>query len=152
MLVNRADVLKFIPQRDPVVVVHGLVSHSKESSTSEFLVESDHLFTRENTFLEAGLMENIAQTVALHSGYGFSLTAGSGGNSTPPIGFIASLKKFTIHHLPKVGEVLQTTVTMMHEVMEMLVVQGSVSVDGRLMAECEMIVSLGAKNENGATG
>ncbi len=152
MLVDREEVLNFIPQRDPIVVVHGLISHAEESSTSTFTVGEDHLFSREGKLLEAGLIENIAQTVALRTGYGHSLRVVSGPATRPPIGFIASVKKFTVHRLPTVGQVLETTVSMLHDVMEMLVVRGTVSVAGELMAECEMIVSPGEGTNDGKHG
>ncbi len=146
MLVNLADILKYIPQRPPIVVVHGLVSYADNLSISEFSVEEDHLFVRDGKLLESGLMENIAQTCALSSGYGFAAKATKDGEMKPPIGFIGGLKNFNIIKLPKVGDMLQTTITILHEVMGMQVVEAKVSVDEDTIAECEIKIFL--SNEN----
>lgn len=143
MLVSREDVLNFIPQRPPIVVVHGLIDHSESSSRSVFQVEEDHLFTRDGKFLPSGLMENIAQTAALRSGYHFSEQMKEGGeHKKPPIGFIGSLKNFIVNELPPTGSTLNTTVSILHEVMGMQVVEAKVEVDGRTIATCEMKIFL----------
>lgn len=144
MLVSREDVLKFIPQRPPIVVVHGLTEHSENTSKSVFEVENDHLFTREGKFLPSGLMENIAQTAALRSGYHFAeqMKNGEGEEKQPPIGFIGSLKNFIVNELPAIGSVLETTVTVLHEVMGMQVVEAAVRAEGKTIATCEMKIFL----------
>lgn len=143
MLVSREDVLKFIPQRPPIVVVHGLISHSEKTSVSVFHVEEGHLFERDGKLLESGLMENIAQTSALRSGYYFSQqTSGEGEMKEPPIGFIGALKNFVVTELPNVGSMLRTTVTVTHEVMGMQVVEAKVESEERVIASCEMKIFL----------
>lgn len=147
MLVSRQDVLNFIPQRQPIVVVHGLLSHAENTSTSVFHVEADHLFVRDGKFLPSGLMENIAQTAALRSGYHFSQLMKDGGEAQePPIGFIGALKNFVVADLPSVGSELRTTVTVTHEVMGMQVVDGSVMCGKNVIASCEMKIFLSQEN------
>ena len=150
MLVSREDVLKFIPQRPPIVVVHGLVQHSEKSSVSEFHVEEGHLFVRGGKFLPSGLMENIAQTSALRSGYHFAQQmTESGEMKAPPIGFIGALKNFIVFDLPSVGSVLKTKVTVLHEVMGMQVVEAEVQCGRNVIASCEMKIFLSQENETG---
>ena len=149
MLVNREDVLKYIPQRMPIVVVHGLIEHSENQSTSIFNVEKDHLFVRDGKLLPSGLMENIAQTAALRSGYHFSNVATTGGEmKDPPIGFIGALKNFVVDDLPTIGSVLYTTVKMTHEVMGMQVVEGFVLCGKQIIASCEMKIFLSQEGQN----
>jgi hypothetical protein len=151
MLVSREDVLKYIPQRMPIVVVHGLVSHSENTSTSEFQIEEDHLFVRDGKLLESALMENIAQTSALRYGYYFAQQiSGDGEMKDPPVGFIGALKNFKIHELPNVGSMLHTTVTVTYEVMGMQVVEAEVSCNGTSIAECEMKIFLSQENSDSA--
>ncbi|MCB9186830.1 MAG: hypothetical protein H6601_08795 [Flavobacteriales bacterium] len=143
MLVSREDVLKFIPQREPIVVVHGLLEHSENASVSEFHVEENHLFVRDGKFLPSGLMENIAQTSALRSGFHFSQQMQEGGEQKePPIGFIGALKNFVVSDLPSVGSVLKTKVTVLHEVMGMQVVEAEVQCGKNVIASCEMKIFL----------
>ncbi|MBP9152304.1 MAG: hypothetical protein KBF73_08485 [Flavobacteriales bacterium] len=148
MIVNREDVLKFIPQRQPIVVVHGLISHSENTSVSEFHVEEGHLFVRDGKLLPSGLMENIAQTSALRSGYHFAQQMQDGGEmKEPPIGFIGALKNFMVSDLPSVGSVLKTTVTTTYEVMGMQVVEATVECEGKVIATCEMKIFLSQENQ-----
>ena len=148
MLVNREDVLRYIPQRMPIVVVHGLTEHSETSSTSIFYVEEDHLFVRDGKFLHSGLMENIAQTSALRSGYHFSQHLPIEGETPePPVGFIGALKNFIVTDLPSVGSELYTTVTVTYEVMGMQVVEASVKCGRNIIASCEMKIFLSQENQ-----
>ncbi len=147
MLVSREDVPKFIPQRQPIVVVHGLISHTENTSVSEFHVEDGHLFVRHGKLLPSGLMENIAQTSALRSGYHFAHQMQEGGEmKEPPIGFIGALKNFVVSDLPSVGSVLKTTVTITYEVMGMQVVEASVACGRNVIATCEMKIFLSQEN------
>ena len=150
MLVSREDVLKYIPQRMPIVVVHGLLSHSENASTSKFTIEDDHLFVRDGKLMESGLMENIAQTSALRSGFHFTQKMSEEGEmKDPPIGFIGALKNFKIHELPKVGAVINSTVTVTYEVMGMQVVEAVVKCEDKIIAECEMKIFLSQENQEG---
>lgn len=149
MLVGRDDVLKFIPQRMPIVVVHGLTEHSDTRSTSVFNVEIDHLFVRDGKFLPSGLMENIAQTSALRSGYHFSQQVPAEGEAPePPIGFIGALKNFVVADLPSVGSVLYTTVEVTYEVMGMQVVEARVKCGKNVIATCEMKIFLSQEGQS----
>lgn len=148
MLVSREDVLKFIPQREPIVVVHGLVEHSENTSISEFYVEDNHLFVRDGKLLPSGLMENIAQTSALRSGYHFARQMQEvGEQKEPPIGFIGALKNFVVSDLPSVGSTLKTKVTVLHEVMGMQVVEAEVQCGKNVIASCEMKIFLSQENQ-----
>lgn len=148
MLVSRKEVLKFIPQRLPIVVVHGLEAHSENSSTSIFNVEKDHLFVRDGKLLPSGLMENIAQTAALRSGYVFSQQATDSDEAPePPIGFIGALKNFVVDDLPSIGSKISTTVTVTYEVMGMQVVEASVKCGKNIIASCEMKIFLSQETQ-----
>ena len=149
MLVSREEVLKFIPQRMPILVVHGLTAHSEVSSTSIFNVEGAHLFVRDGKFLPSGLMENMAQTSALRSGFQFSQQVPTEGEAPePPIGFIGALKNFVVTDLPSIGSELHTTVTVTYEVMGMQVMEASVACGEKIIASCEMKIFLSQENQN----
>ena len=142
MLVCKEDVIHYIPQREPIIMVHGLELHESNASTSCFFVEEGNLFVREGKLLLSGLMENIAQSAAIRSGYAFAQMPKGEGSSKPPVGFIAALKDFEVHDLPSVGDSLRTTVTEMNVIGNMTVVQGEVFCKGKLVASCEMKVFL----------
>lgn len=143
MLVGRQDVLTYIPQREPIVVVHGLETMTETTAITVFHVEEGHLFVRNGKLLEAGIMENIAQSCALSSGYRFASNITDASEAaTPPIGFIGGLKNFIISDLPSVGSVIHTTINVLHEVMGMQVVEASVQCGKHVIASCEIKIFL----------
>jgi 3-hydroxyacyl-[acyl-carrier-protein] dehydratase len=142
MLIQREDVLRFIPQREPIVMVHGLLEHSQKTSKAVFSVEEDNLFVRDGRLLPSGLMEHIAQSAAIRSGYAFTQMPKGEGPAKPPVGFIAGLKDFEVHGLPAVGETLHTTITELNVIGNMTVIQGEVFRGDVLLASCEMKVFL----------
>lgn len=142
MLVSREHVVQFIPQREPIVMVHGLLEHGPKASKALFNVEVGNLFVRDGKLLPSGLMEHIAQSAAIRSGYAFAQMPKDQGPAKPPVGFIAALKDFEVHALPLVGEALHTVVTELNVIGNMTVIQGEVFSGDVLLASCEMKVFL----------
>ena len=62
------NILDFIPQRHPFVMVDELVSVDDSRTVSSFYITQHTLFSESGEFYEAGLIENMAQTVAAGAG------------------------------------------------------------------------------------
>jgi 3-hydroxyacyl-[acyl-carrier-protein] dehydratase len=133
MLATRNDITKYIPQRHPIVMVHALVEADDIHAVTEFEIESENVFLSEGFFAEPGLVENIAQTAAMHVGYQCSLK-----NIPIPIGYIAAVKDLKILTLPKLNSRISTTVTITNKVLDVTVVEGRVEQEGNLLCSCEM--------------
>lgn len=99
-----------LPQKFPFVMVDAMHSYTETSLVSGLKIQSDNIFAVENTFLEAGLIEHMAQSVALHTGYQFFLK-----NEIAPTGYIGSIKEIEIKKLPKVNDNIQSEVTILQE-------------------------------------
>jgi predicted hotdog family 3-hydroxylacyl-ACP dehydratase len=142
MLVTKENIFQLIPQRPPIVMVDSLREHSETSSVSEFKIEIDNIFVADGHLQMPGLVENIAQTVALRSGYQHMLKvqAANGEAIKPPVGFIGEVKNLQITTLPPVGAVLETRIEQLHNIFTASVVKGTVSLNGDTCAECEMKV------------
>ncbi|MCX7551469.1 hypothetical protein [Xanthomarina sp. F2636L] len=104
------DISHLIPQKSPFVMVDCLLDFSENKVVSSFKVSENNLLLKNNTLLESGLIENMAQTVALHTGYDFFLK-----NEIPPTGYIGSIKKVEILKLPKLNDIITTKVDILHE-------------------------------------
>ncbi len=126
-----------IPQKNPFVMVDTLAEYTEKGIVSHFLVEADNIWVTENHFSAPGLIENMAQTIALHTGYKFYLL-----KRPSPTGYIGAIKKAEIFHLPKVSETLVTTVEILHDIMGVTLVQAKVECNGALMASSEMKTAL----------
>jgi 3-hydroxyacyl-[acyl-carrier-protein] dehydratase len=140
MLATKNEITRFIPQRDPIVMVHDLLEATDKSAVTEFDVSPDNVFVFEGFLQEPGMVENIAQTAAVYIGYQFMLK-----NLPIPIGYIAAIQDLKVEDLPPVQARLKTKVNVTNRVMDVTVVQGTVEVDGKILCSCEMKVF--AKNQ-----
>ena len=141
IIANEAEIIGYIPQRPPMVMVGKLLSVEGTTTLTSFLISEDNLFCEEGKFGEAGLIENIAQTAAAGAGYRSLLK-----NEPPPPGFIGGVKNLVIHSLPVVGDLLITQVSVEHVVFDATVIAGQISINGRPVAECEMKIFLSKPN------
>ena len=137
MLADKDKVIKLIPQKHPMVMVDGLISNDDITSVSKLSITKNNIFCADGYFQEPGLIENIAQTAALRSGY-----EAMQNREKPVVGFIGSVKRMDIYELPKDDDELRTKVTILNRLMNVLIIKGVVTVDKRLMAEGEMNIFL----------
>lgn len=110
VLLEKEAVENLLPQKFPFVMVDRMFSYSETELTSGLNIQNNNIFLEENTFLEAGLIEHMAQSVALHTGYQFFLK-----NEIAPTGYIGSIKEIEIKKLPKINDTIQSNVTILQE-------------------------------------
>jgi predicted hotdog family 3-hydroxylacyl-ACP dehydratase len=128
------ELLQYIPQRDPFVMVDQLYSIDNTKVISGFTITKENVLVEDKTFQEGGLIENMAQTTALFAGY----KAANLGKEAP-IGYIAGIKEVVIHKLPLLGDVLQTKAEIINELMNVQIVQAAVmDRQGQMLASCEL--------------
>ncbi|TGD59179.1 hypothetical protein [Flavobacterium humi] len=101
-----------IPQKSPFVMVDKLLSFSENGVVAGLTVSDENLFFSNGAFQESGLIEHMAQSVALFTGYQFYLK-----NEPAPTGYIGSIKSIEILQLPKKEEAIVTTIHVLHEFM-----------------------------------
>lgn len=126
-------ILKLIPQRSPIVMVDSLLEYSESDILSELTVLADNIFLFENNLQESGLLEHMAQTVAMHTGYSFFLS-----NEVAPTGYIGSIQKAEIARLPKHGEKIQSRAQIVQEFMGVTLVHITSAIDGEVIATSQM--------------
>ena len=80
-------IVKYLPQRDPFVMVESLWLNNDTTTVTSLTIESENCLTENGFFTESGLLENMAQTAAVRVGYGF-IEAGL----EVPVGFITAIK------------------------------------------------------------
>lgn len=133
IITDKTFVESLIPQKKPFAMVDKLFFFSEEKVVSGFAVSEDNLFTNNNTFAAPGVIEHMAQTVALYTGYQYFLK-----NLPAPTGYIGAIKKVEIFQLPKVSDELVTTAKILHEIMGVTLVQIDTVCDGIVIAKSEM--------------
>lgn len=128
------DISNLIPQKKPFVMVDTLLSFTNENIVSNFTIKNNNIFLEDNLFLEPGLIENMAQTVALHTGYDFFMKG-----ETAPTGYIGSIKKAEVYKLPKCNETITTEAKILHEFMGVTMVETIVrNANNEIIAQAEM--------------
>ena len=138
-LVEKENLLQFIPQRHPMVMVDNLLSSDEITQTAltSFFIEEKNIFCEQGFLKEPGMIENIAQSCALRAGFTFHSK-----NEKVPLGFIGAIKNLQIHFFPKVNTTIQTEIKVMNEIFDVTLVNGKIFSEGKVAAECEMKIFL----------
>lgn len=128
---------ELIPQRPPFVMIDKLLSFDMVSTVTQLEIRDDNVFCKEGRLSAEGLMENIAQTCAARIGY-INMTK----NEAVKIGVIGSVNNYEIFRLPKVGEVIITTIEMMEEMFQVTMVKAVVKCGEETMAQANMKIAI----------
>jgi 3-hydroxyacyl-[acyl-carrier-protein] dehydratase len=129
------DIKSLIPQREPIIMIDKIISHSDEKTSTSLTIKETNIFVEENIFQSSGLIEHIAQSSAARMGI---QTTEEGKN--PLLGYIASIKNLTISRLPVVGETIQTEIIITNKINNIIVVKAESRVEGIIVADCELKV------------
>ncbi|GGF03856.1 hypothetical protein [Hymenobacter cavernae] len=132
-LVTAAEVEAYIPQRRPFALIDTLYHCQPDEAWAGLRVRPDHLMVHLGYLSEAGILESMAQAVALKAGY----EARQQGIA-PRVGFIAALKAVYIHTLAPVGCTLLTHAEIVLQAPDVLVVKTTSGYNATLVAHCEM--------------
>jgi len=135
---EKISILDLLPQRPPFVMVDALTHFDQVVTRTRLQVVTDSIFVENGKLTASGVIENIAQTCAARMGYINKFLAAD----TVKLGFIGAIKNFVIEELPKVGDTLNTTVEVVSEVFALTLVNAKVEVNGKIVASCEMKISL----------
>lgn len=111
-LLDKEFVGSLIPQKFPFVMVDKLLAFSEDEVVAGLTVSGDNIFCTAGVFQESGLIEHMAQSVALFTGYQFYLK-----EEPAPTGYIGSIKSIVVASLPKLDDAIETTVNVLQEFM-----------------------------------
>lgn len=129
--------MQYIPQAPPFEMIDEVVAVTETETRTRFTVREGHLFVEDGQFTEPGLIENMAQTAAAGTGWKAAQL-----QQPAPVGFIGAVKNFEVTTLPAVGDTIESTATMLHQVMNAHVVQGKIMLRGETIAEAEFKIFL----------
>lgn len=100
---NIINIHNFLPHRKPMLMTDYILELTKEKVTTSFEIKEDNIFVDKGVFVEAGLIENSAQTCSSILGQSFFENPEA---DTKVIGFITNIKKIEIFSLPKAGSTI----------------------------------------------
>jgi predicted hotdog family 3-hydroxylacyl-ACP dehydratase len=127
------NILSFIPQRPPFVMVDEIIDSGETVTRSKFLIKADNIFVENGVMKEPGLVENIAQTAAARAGY-ISQTE----NKPVSLGYIGSVRNLQINGFPKVNEEIVTEIKIENQIFDVSIISGKISCNENILAQCEM--------------
>lgn len=131
------EIFQLIPQRPPIVMVDKFYGMEGEQSFSGLTVSAENMFCQDGVLQDTGIIEHIAQSAAARVGY-IALQK----KEPVPLGFIGSVDKMKIHHLPAVNSELRTVITVMQEVGDITLISAQVTSEETLIAEGRMKIFL----------
>lgn len=132
-ITDQKVVESFIPQKHPFVMVDALLAFSENNLQSGLLVSDENIFVKNHLFQESGVIEHMAQSVALYTGYQYYLK-----KQKAPTGYIGSIKLAEIVQLPKTGEQISSRVQVLQEFGGVTLVEISTSSNGETIASAQM--------------
>jgi 3-hydroxyacyl-[acyl-carrier-protein] dehydratase len=98
---NLINIHNFLPHREPMLMADYILELTQEKVVTSFEILEDNIFVHNHEFIEAGLIENLAQTCSSILGQSFFENPEA---DTKVIGFITNIKKIEVFALPKVGD------------------------------------------------
>lgn len=119
-----------------MVMVDKLFECNDQKALTGLEIMHDNIFVRKGQFSESGLIENIAQSAALMTGW--LAIHRQKGEQKIPMGVIGAVKDFQVYFLPEVNSEMITQIEVLYRIANAAIVNGKVRVNDRLAAECEL--------------
>lgn len=134
MLIDKENIKTFIPQREPFIMIDGLISANEEGFKSSFEIQAENIFLENGQLSESALVENIAQTCAA----GFGYLGSKKGEGEARLGFIGAVSRLEVMAGSKVNDQIETTVTIINSFENIHLIEGIATCDGVELVKCQM--------------
>lgn len=103
------DIKNYLPHRFPMLMVDMILVMDEEKVETVFEIKENNIFVQNNLFIEAGLIENAAQTCSSIVAKDFFVDANNKDKvDVDVVGFISAIKTLKIHKLPTIGTTIKT--------------------------------------------
>lgn len=135
---SEIDIHELLPQQEPFVMVDQLTFFDEKKTCTRFVVRQDNLFVEAGFLNACALAENIAQTCAARLGYVNKYIL----KRAIQIGFIGAIRDMKVVETPKVGDVLDTTIEVLEQIMDLTLVNATVKVGEKIITTAEMKIAL----------
>lgn len=132
------DIHELLPQQEPFVMISSLVRFDMQTTVTETVVSADNMFVEDGVFTAPGIVENIAQTCAARIGYVNKYILKKG----IQLGFIGAIRDLKVKDLPKVGDTITTTISVIDSVFGMTLVDAVVLNNGAEVVSAQMKIAV----------
>lgn len=126
---KKEDILQYIPQREPIIMVGHLVEIIDNKMLTQLTVYKENYFcTINNTVSFYGVIEHIAQSYALVYGYLYGKF----------IGMIGRITKLRVYFEPNIEEIINTEITVISNVNNLVLISAISFQNESKIISCEM--------------
>lgn len=132
------DIHELLPQQEPFVMISSLVRFDMQTTVTETVVSADNMFVEDGVFTAPGIVENIAQTCAARIGYVNKYILKKG----IQLGFIGAIRDLKVKQLPKTGDTITTSISVIDSVFGMTLVDAVVLNNGAEVASAQMKIAV----------
>lgn len=137
------DIQNYLPHRAPMLMVDLILNLDTNFVETIFLIKEDNIFVNNGIFIEAGLIENTAQTCSSIVGKKYFFDEdGAENENINVIGFISALKNLKIHSLPKVNDTIITKANLVSKFVgddyTLCTMSCESLLDDKILLECEI--------------
>lgn len=139
MLIDKQNILRYIPQRAPFVMIDKLITASETQFESEFEITSDNIFLKNDVLSESALIENIAQTCAA----GFGYVNSQNGEEAGKLGFIGAVNRLEVKQSVKVNRVIHTKISVLNTFDAIHLIEGTAFSGDCPLLTCQMKIVVG---------
>ena len=136
-MIKGKELFFLLPQSSPMLMIDTLVSSDHNQTITNLSITEENIFCFKGKFREPGIIENMAQTAAVRSGF-----EANKNNKKVKTGYIGSIKNLKIISLPNTNQILTTKLFLKTEIGNISVIAASVTCLNQLIAECEMTIIL----------
>jgi 3-hydroxyacyl-[acyl-carrier-protein] dehydratase len=123
-----------LPHRSPMLMVDCLLEYEGNTGLAGLTITRENVFVdKENRLSETGLIEHMAQSVALYAGFSYWLQ-----KIQPPIGYIGSIQNLEVYKCPSIGEKIRTQINILQEFAGISLVEIESLREGKFLARGQM--------------
>ncbi|PZD76823.1 hypothetical protein [Mesonia sp. K7] len=102
---------ELLPQKTPFVMVDSIIHQNNQEAVCSFYIQENNILVQRGFLSEVGLIENMAQSIALQSIYMAYLNS----IEKSQMGFIGAIDNLVIYELPKTNSYILTKVKVIQE-------------------------------------
>lgn|SRR5690554_5884057 len=132
-LIPESKIKELLPQKYPFTMVSHLMEFKETSIITGLSIRENNIFIEDGRFNESGMIENIAQSIALHISYGYFNQ-----NKKAPVGYIGAIKNVKVFGFSELNDMIITEVDIISEFMGVTLVEAKIICGDKLLMTAQM--------------
>lgn len=130
---TRDHLVQSLPHKGPALMVDQVVEHAAASVKAQLTVTPDNIYVRHGCFETAGLIEHMAQTVALHK-----VIEAEEKGETAQKGYLTAIKSLRVDQVIPVGSIIVTEIFILLDLHTAVKAKCISRIDQRVVGTAEM--------------